>query len=500
VRTLETMSHRRLALFALLLWAPCLIWAQGDGREGRASGSVLSARGLPIADARVRLEAADGFGGAVSAVTGGDGRWSRGDLAPRVWSVSIEADGYRQARGSVEITSGGSATLEVVLEADPDVAVQEWLRQGNILLESGVPGAAQAFYEQAISVVFGPQVAPIHKALARAHFLQDRVDEAVQALQMALLTDPSDTEARTLVRGVLSGAGREAEAVEWLRVLDQEGLAAAARRAFGTEVPEFDLSESPTGRFRAALRPGPHSDIDRLLTRIGSWEELGVEEGSSWTTEGESFEVYVPEGGSEAEPYGIFVWVSPTARGSVTDREMIPLLDAERMIWIGANQAGNPRPRGDRIRLALDAAAALEGAYPIDSSRVYVGGYSGGGRTASTLALHYPEVFTGGVYFMGVDFYRNIAVPDQPGKLWGAVLKPPSEEARQLIRDRSRFVFITGTYDFNRAQTHAYRDEYLGDGLGSSIVIEIPDVGHYYGFRAAELETALKSLDGAADL
>ena len=113
---------------------------------------------------------------------------------------------------------------------------------------------------------------------------------------------------------------------------------------------------------------------------------------------------------------------------------------------------------------------------------------------ASAAALHFPEVFAGGVYFMGVDIYRQIEVPDRPGTFWGAVLRPPAAAIREGAQ-RSRFVFITGSHDFNRAQTHAYHREYLRDGLSRSTLIEIPDVGHYYGFRGRELERSLAQLD-----
>ena len=477
--------------------------ASGVGPTASLRGEVRSPEGEPLVGARVRLEPFAAAGArTVDVVTGKDGQWRRGGLAVGQWRIRVEADGYKTTTGQVQVALDPNAPLEVVLEVDSDAAVKSWLEQGNRMLEGNKPAAAEAFYEQAATVVRGGQAAEIHRALARAHYLQDEIDEAVQSLQRAVLTDSSDEEARRLLTGVLAGVGREAEAVDWLATVDREGFAPLAGRSpWAQEISELALAERPTGRFRTSIdAPSPYSTVQSLLARNGTAKQLGIDPEEPWTLEGETFEVYVPAGlgRARAAPYGLLVWVSPTPRGGVPDEEMLPVLDAARTIWIGANQAGNPRVRGDRTRLALDAADAVMRAYAVDPDRVYVGGYSGGGRMASSLALLYPEVFSGGLYFMGVDFYRAIPVPHKPGTMWTPWMKAPSPEALARVRARSRFVFVTGTHDFNRAETLAYRQEYEREGFERVTLIDIPDVGHYYGFRARELRAALRALAPAA--
>jgi pimeloyl-ACP methyl ester carboxylesterase len=448
--------------------------APDAGLTASLRGEVRSPDGEPLAGARVRLEPFEAAGArTVDVVTGKDGRWRRGSLAVGQWRITVEADGYRTTTGQVQVALDPNAPVEVALEVDSDAAVRSWLEQGNRMLESNKPAAARAFYEQAVTVVRGAQAGEI--------------------------------QARRLLRGVLAGVGREAEAIDWLTAVDRDGFAPLiGGSASGPEIPRRPLEERPTGRFRTTIdTPSPLSELEVLLERNGTPKQLGVDPDAAWTLEGETFEVYVPplaagDESADQRPYGLFVWVSPTPRGGVTDEEMLPVLDAERTIWIGANGAGNPRVRGDRTRLALDAAAAAMRTYPVDPERVYVGGYSGGGRMASSLALLYPEVFTGGVYFMGVDFYRAIPVPHRPGTMWTPWMKPPTAEALARVRARSRFVFVTGTHDFNRAETLAYRREYEREGFDRVTLIDIPDVGHYYGFRARELRAALRALEPLA--
>jgi tetratricopeptide (TPR) repeat protein len=492
-----------------LLLICCAVAAAAGAQDADLWGRVVAPTGVPVNGARVELRLGAGSGiGMRRTSTDGDGHWRVSGLESGVWSIEIKANGYQTARGRVEV-GPATAPVDVALEVDHDAAVRAWLEEANTRLAEGSGAAAQALYERALSVIQEDRAAPVYRALARAYFLQGEVDDAARALQSALLTDPADSEARLLLPRVLASAGRETEAEQWLDLLAREGAAAAARAAFAVEVPERDLASRPRGRFHTTLsEPAPQANAERFLGALGSWENLGVEPTAPWSITGESFEAYVPEpevpesasSGASGEaaadrPYGLFVWISPTPRGGLTDREMTAVLDSERMIWIGANDSGNTRPRADRIRLALAAAHGLRATYPIDPERVYVGGYSGGGRMASLLAIHFPDVFTGGVYFMGVDFYRHVAKTDQPGTQWGGVLEPPTPAARGILEGRSRFVFITGTHDFNRAQTYAYRDQYLADGLERVTLIEIPDVGHLYGFRAAELDAALEALD-----
>lgn len=473
----------------------------GRGEPGRGlTGTVSAPDGQGVAGASVEVRPAAGRGRLRTTQSDSAGNWRIGGLSGGVWRIEISAPGYQSARGRVEVRAG-RGRVDTTLEIDADRVVRGWLEEANELLTQGEAARAHELYERALSVVPLPQSPAIHRALARTHFLLGRTDEAVRSLQRALLMNPQDAEARQLLPALLANAGRGAEGLEWLELLDTEGASAAGAAAFAVEVPERALDRGVSGRFRTRVeRASPHATDERLLSALGDWERLGVEPGAPWRPAEESFEVFVPEPEASRRP-GVLVWISPTPRGGLPDPAMTAVLESRQMIWIGPNRAGNSRPRADRIRLALDAVAALRRSHDVDPQRIYVGGYSGGGRMASILAIHFADVFAGGIYFMGVDFYREVPKADQPGTSWGPILQPPTEAAKREIQRSSRFVFITGAHDFNRAQTWAYRDAYVADGFDRVHLIEIPRAGHYHGFKAAELAEALAFLDGerAAD-
>ena len=94
------------------------------------------------------------------------------------------------------------------------------------------------------------------------------------------------------------------------------------------------------------------------------------------------WELYVPENYDPDSPPGLLVFTHPTDSGRMPGRYR-ELLEERNLIWIGANRSGNQVRVARRASLALLATAMADRNYRIDASRVYVSGFSGGGRTAS---------------------------------------------------------------------------------------------------------------------
>jgi pimeloyl-ACP methyl ester carboxylesterase len=88
-----------------------------------------------------------------------------------------------------------------------------------------------------------------------------------------------------------------------------------------------------------------------------------------------------------------------------------------------------------REPLALLAASNVLHRYPVDASRVYVGGFSGGSRVAERLALAYPDLFHGALLNAGSD---PIGTPEVP---------LPSSNLFERFQASSRLVYLTGKND-----------------------------------------------------
>lgn len=537
-----------LASFLLFL-APSLL-AQEPRGHGRISGSVLGADGAPLAGANVTLRpAGDLPGSPQSATTGGDGSWAVALLSPGVWTIRIEATGHLPGEGFVRVPAEGPAdpvrvelrsideVTPAFAEGDPTGTARRWLEKGQALLDQGRPGEARAELEKVLRTegALGPVDEPPEAArkrtalletVARTHFLEGDREAAGRVLEVALLAAPARGPDRErivdLYRVLQQDAGRGEAAEAFLERLDRDrdALAKALPPELGAllepvaderaptplpERPVVPLDGTATGRFRARIsQESPLSDLAVYLERYGTPREYVETEdpgGGEYDLAEETFEVYVPQGYAPAaegsEPrYGLVVWLSPLADGGLDEPELLAVLDRQRLLWVGANRAGNARFTWDRIGLALDAAHAVARSYDIDPGRVYAAGYSGGGRIASALAVLYPEVFQGALCLYGVSYFQPVPVPDRPGNHWPEAFPEPPRQSLAEVRRDSRFVLLTGELDFNRSQTQAYARAMEEGGFQHVAYLEIPEATHYTFVDAAWLGRALAALDG----
>lgn len=188
-----------------------------------------------------------------------------------------------------------------------------------------------------------------------------------------------------------------------------------------------------------------------------------------------SWQVYSPAADPQNSP-GVLVYVSPMVTGMI-DSRWREVMDAQNLIYIAANDMGNEVPTIRRMVMANLAVKALAQRYVFDAGRIYVSGFSGGGKVASLLATQYPQVFSGAIYICGVDFWKEEQTPNI---------------ARVL---ENRFVFVTGSKDFNRMQSRRVQQRYIKAGAQHTRLIVVPGMGHKHP-DAAYLTEALTFLDG----
>jgi hypothetical protein len=255
---------------------------------------------------------------------------------------------------------------------------------------------------------------------------------------------------------------------------------AAARPAKPTTVPATQPSSAQTGSFQLTFTErSPLSELPVYARRMGATVEAikALKAPLTYDIANESFQAYVPQSYTGAEPYGLFVWVSAGPRGNIPE-PWLEVFDRHKLIAVGADNDGNNRELWNRMHLALDAVHNMKTRYRIDPSRVYVGGGSGGGKTASHLAIGYPDVFRGGFYVVGVNYFRNVPVESKPRELWPAGFAKPARELFKLATTRGRHVLLTGDNDMNRAPTHDTYGAFKADGFKYVTYIQVPGMGH----------------------
>ena len=248
--------------------------------------------------------------------------------------------------------------------------------------------------------------------------------------------------------------------------------------------PEIEPGKRGVVRFSES--PIQSSDKEQVALRLSA-----AETPPDFDITQEEFEILVPEDYDAMQPHGLFIWISAGKKPAIP-AEWEPVLAENRLIFVGARNAGNSRNIFDRIRLAIDANHGLRQKYNIDGRRVYLSGFSGGARVASMAGVAWAEMFSGTVCFMGVNFYTDIEAED--GKVYG-LNYIPDETLLGLAKKHCRYVLVTGEKDFNRPNTRgAFENGFQKAGFEHVKLIDIPKQGHKP--PAAEgLQQAIEFLD-----
>jgi predicted peptidase len=143
----------------------------------------------------------------------------------------------------------------------------------------------------------------------------------------------------------------------------------------------------------------------------------------------ERFQVIVPATFTTNTSWGLLVWISPSDEPRIPSEWEVELAK-QRLLFVGAYKSGNQRDIVERTGLALDAAFNMRQLYKIDTNRVFVAGFSGGGRVASMVGIAYADVFTGTICICGVNFYTDVA---EGGNHWPRSFNP---DATMLAKER----------------------------------------------------------------
>lgn len=196
-----------------------------------------------------------------------------------------------------------------------------------------------------------------------------------------------------------------------------------------------------------------------------------------------------PKGG-----YGLIVWLSP-GEGRI-DPAWTKALDTNGLIAVAPRNAGNERLVPIRLGLSLDAVHALSDSQPIDAQRVYIAGFSGGGRVASMAGLAFPDVFKGALACGGFSYYRQVPVPEAGGTAPADFRAPTAALQRQS--QSSRFVMVSGERERNTVVIKAKHAALRTAGFQHATLQVTPDAGHEPP-TAAVFARALKPLDPAGE-
>ena len=211
-------------------------------------------------------------------------------------------------------------------------------------------------------------------------------------------------------------------------------------------------AENPDIQYGRFFIKGTAADLVDAETMESMSKYLDADKEITW-------QMYVPESYNPDKAAGLLVYVSPTPRGGMPIGWK-PVFDEHNLILISADQSGNRTRTKTRMMLAALAPYVAAERYRIDPGRIYVSGFSGGGKVASIASIQFANLFSGAIYICGVEFWPKV-----------------SAELLSLAQSH-RYVFLTGSDDFNRQLTRRIYGRYKRAGMANIDLITVSGMAH----------------------
>lgn len=236
----------------------------------------------------------------------------------------------------------------------------------------------------------------------------------------------------------------------------------------------LSVHASQAGDVVAPPRTGSFSTTEPATERLGD----STPQYETLFSSGEeiTWQRYVPPDYSPDRPAGLFVYISPTRSGAMP-KKWRSTMDKYNLIWIGADSSGNRTRVPRRVLLSLLAVNVAREEYALDDARIYVGGFSGGGRVSSMVAADHAQTFSGGLFICGAE-------------LWDVDSPRYIDAIRQ-----NRYVFLTGDSDQALEPTKRAFRGFRRAGVEQTKLMIIRDMGHSTP-RGHDFARAIAFLDG----
>jgi predicted esterase len=176
------------------------------------------------------------------------------------------------------------------------------------------------------------------------------------------------------------------------------------------------------------------------------WKDNGLspEECVDYKPDEQTTVVYVPSAYDGTTAYGVYVHISPGARGISPSKDWQTLMDRMKMIYVSPNKTQNQSPCWRRVVLAMDSLATVKTHYKINDKRVYVGGLSGGGHMGMMCQMLYPEHFQGAISHAAQSY-----LPSNRENDFGHFPGLSLTDAKSEVRKDRKWAVISGSKDQN---------------------------------------------------
>lgn len=191
------MKHR---VFSCAVFFPLLFVLAAAPRPASAAGTikgkVVDVAGQPVPGVKIALHDAT-RGQKYDTKTDKKGNFFLMGIAPSVYRLKLEKEGFRTLEGTISINPDGESVFDAVLAPEsPHAAKPEWAEKdalANDLFRRGRYDEAAGLYREILAV--DPDLPAIHFNLGNCAYNLRRYDEAVSSFREAIRLKPDFFEA-----------------------------------------------------------------------------------------------------------------------------------------------------------------------------------------------------------------------------------------------------------------------------------------------------------------
>ncbi|MHC5039359.1 MAG: hypothetical protein ACYTHM_18790 [Planctomycetota bacterium] len=161
--------------------------------------------------------------------------------------------------------------------------------------------------------------------------------------------------------------------------------------------------------------------------------------------------LHVPDDYVKTKKHPLLLAISPSPNGRGMYKSWTSAAKTYGFLFACPNKAGNPVPSAKRGQMVVDTLFDVRSKYTIDPDRIFITGFSGGGRMSTGLVKAFPDLFAGSIPIGGI-FMGN-----------------PNDIL--TLKTRLGFYLFAGETCFNRKESEKARDMLEKEGIPVELMI-----------------------------